>query len=114
MKYIYLAKQYNLVVGDKFELFYRGVIRLHNPYQYYILVSCPKGNPYPRYFTYTPKENEVGSYSLKIQLIDNDNNVIDEGETTLIVEKGKVIDSLGGYKEKDETIEFFKNNGIIG
>ena len=34
--------------------------------------------------------------------------------TTLIVEKGKVIDSLGGYKEKDETIEFFKNNGIIG
>ncbi len=87
MKYIYLAKQYNLVVGDKFELFYRGVIRLHNPYQYYILVSCPKGNPYPRYFTYTPKENEVGSYSLKIQLIDNDNNVIDEGETTLIVEK---------------------------
>lgn len=87
MKYLYLAKKYNLVVGDKFELFYRGVIRLHNPYQYYIYVSCPKGNPFPRYFTYTPKENEVGNYPLKIQLLDNDNNIIDEGETLLIVTK---------------------------
>lgn len=87
MKYIFLSKQYNLVVGDRFELFYRGVIRLHNPYQYYILVTCPKGNPFPRYFAYTPKESEVGNYPLKIQLLDNDSNVIDEGETILIVEK---------------------------
>lgn len=85
MKYIYLAKEYHLVVGDRFELFYRGVIRLHNPYQYYILVRCAKGNPFPRYFTYTPKENEVGDYELTIELIDNDNNVIEKGVTKLIV-----------------------------
>ena len=33
---ISLAKYYYLVVGDKFELFYRAVIRSHNPYQYYV------------------------------------------------------------------------------
>lgn len=86
MKYLHLAKQYNLVVGDRFELFYRGVIRLHNPYQYYILVTCPKGNPFPRYFTYTPKASEEGCYELKIQLFDNDHNIIDEASTNLIVE----------------------------
>ena len=56
MKYIFLAKEYDLVVGDTFELFYRGIICLHNPYKYYILVRCPKGNPYPRYYTFMPKE----------------------------------------------------------
>lgn len=85
MKYIYLAEKYNLVVGDKFELFYRGVIKLYNPYQYYILIKCNKGNPYPRYFTYTPTINDLGSYELTMQLIDNDGTIIDEGKTTLIV-----------------------------
>ena len=36
MKYIYLPEKYHLVVGDKFELFYRGIIKMFNPYQYYI------------------------------------------------------------------------------
>jgi len=85
MKYLFLAKSYNLVVGDKFELFYRGVIRLFNPYQYYILVRCEKGNPYPRYFTYTPKIGDVGCYALSIELIDNDGNTIEKQTTTLIV-----------------------------
>lgn len=87
MKYIYLAKTYNLVVNDRFELFYRGVIRLFNPYQYYILIKCKKGNPYPRYFTFTPKEQDIGSYPLTLELIDNDGNVIEKGETTLVVRK---------------------------
>lgn len=86
MKYIYLAKKYHLVVGDRFELFYRGIIKLHNPYQYYIRVRCPKGNPFPRYYTYTPKENEVGEYELSVELLDNDNNVIEIAYTKLIVE----------------------------
>lgn len=85
MKYIYLAKKYTLVVGDRFELFYRGVIKLFNPYQYYILVKAPLGNPYPRYFTCTPTINDIGIHELTIQLIDNDNNIVDEAHTTLEV-----------------------------
>ena len=90
MKYISLAKQYDLVVGDTFEMFYRGVICLPNPYEYYILVRCDKGNPYPRYFTFTPTINDLGDYPLTISLIDNDGNVIDEASTVLhIVEPVK-------------------------
>ncbi len=85
MKYIRLAKEYDLVVNDTFELFYRGVICLYNPYQYYILVKCKKGNPYQRYFTFTPKKEDIGEYQLSISLIDNQNNIIEEATTTLRV-----------------------------
>lgn len=87
MKYIRLAKEYDLVVNDTFELFYRGVICLANPYQYYILVRCEKGNPYSRYYTFTPKENEVGDYLLSITLLDNNNKVVETGTTILHVRK---------------------------
>lgn len=86
-KLLYLAKSYDLVVGDKFELFYRGVIRSMNPYKYYIHVSSPKGKPYPRYYTYTPLENEVGDYPLTITLYDDYKNVIESANTILHVVK---------------------------
>ena len=86
-KLLYLAKNYDLVVGDKFELFYRGVIRSMNPYKYYIHVSSPKGKPYPRYYTYTPLENEEGDYPLTITLYDDYSNIIESASTTLHVIK---------------------------
>lgn len=89
MKYIYLAKKYHLVVGDRFELFYRGIIKLFNPYQYYIRVRCDKGNPFPRYYTFTPKESDVGEYTLSVELLDNDNNQIEIAYTKLVVEKAQ-------------------------
>ena len=89
MKYIRLAKEYDLVVGDRFELFYRGVICLNNPYEYQIFVRCNKGNPLPRYYTFTPKPTDVGEYELKISLIDNNLSIIEEASTTLKVHMPK-------------------------
>jgi len=86
-KLLFLAKRYDCVIGDEFQLFYRGVVKSMNPYKYYIYVECVKGRPYPRYFTYTPKAGEEGSYQLKITLFDDFMNVIDSGETTLVVHK---------------------------
>lgn len=85
MKYIFLAKEYDLVVGDRFELFYRGVICLSNPYFYQIKILCEKGQPFPRYYTFTPKASDVGTYELKVILIDNKNCVVDEASTILNV-----------------------------
>lgn len=82
-----LPEKYYLVIGDRFELFYRGVIRMHNPYTYYCLATCPKGFTYNRYFTYTPIEGEEGEYPLTISLIDDEGNVIESKETRLIVNK---------------------------
>lgn len=86
-KLLFLAKNYDLVIGDTFELFYRGVIRSMNPYKYYIFVSSPKGKPYPRYYTYTPKEGEEGDYTLSITLYDDYGNVIESASTNLHVVK---------------------------
>ncbi len=86
-KLIYLAKHYDLVIGDRFELFYRGIIKSMNPYKYYIHITCPKGNPYPRYYTYTPKESEEGEYILNVALYDDYHNLIEEASTTLHVIK---------------------------
>lgn len=82
---IFLPKQYYLVVGDRFELFYRGVIRSHNPYKYYIKAECEKGYTYNRYFTFTPTKDDIGSFPLSINIYDDDGNIIESKETTLIV-----------------------------
>lgn len=84
-KLLYLPKSYDLVVGDTFELFYRGVIRSMNPYKYYIYVNCEKGTPYPRYYTYTPKDNEVGEYELTITLYDDYHQEIEQAKSILKV-----------------------------
>ena len=82
---ISLAKYYYLVVGDRFELFYRGVIKSHNPYQYYIKATCEKGYTYNRYYTFTPTSSDVGTYKLEIAIYDDLGNVIESKETTLVV-----------------------------
>ena len=86
-KIIFLPKKYNLVVGDKFEMFYRGVIRAFNPYQYYICIECQKGFYYPRYYTFTPKEEDVGEYELTFKVFDNFGELLEEDKTLLVVNK---------------------------
>lgn len=82
---IFLPKQYYLVVGDRFELFYRGVIKSHNPYQYYIKAECEKGFTYNRYFTFTPTKEDIGSYPISISIYDDNGNVIESKTSVLIV-----------------------------
>ena len=86
-KLLYLAENYDLVIGDTFELFYRGVVRSMNPYKYYIYVTSPKGRPYPRYYTYTPSTGDEGDYPLTITLYDDFGNAIDTATTNLHVVK---------------------------
>lgn len=86
-KLLFVPKEYDLVIGDEFQLFYRGLIKSLNPYKYYIYVNCVKGRPYPRYFTYTPKDGEEGEYELSISLYDDFMNLIDSAKTILRVRK---------------------------
>lgn len=109
MKYIFLAKQYDLVVGDKFELFYRGIICMNNPYFYQIKVTCDKGNPYLRYYTFTPKKEDVGSYELKVALIDNNLNIIEEAKTILNVYEPEKANKLLNVLTFGDSLTF---NGV--
>jgi lysophospholipase L1-like esterase len=59
------------VVGDKLQLFYRGIIEANNPYVDPCEIICAKGSTYPRYWEFTPTLNDLGSYTITINLLDN-------------------------------------------
>ena len=84
-KWIYLPEKYQLVVGDTFELFYRGVILANAPYTYNIKVSCPKGAAYRRKFVFTPTPEDVGTYTLELSLIDDWGRLLDRQAVALVV-----------------------------
>jgi len=77
-----LPKKFDLVVGDTFQLFYRGIIDAPNPYVYDILAVCEKGRNCPRYFEFTPECE--GEYSLKIFVYGPGKVLLGEAETMLI------------------------------
>lgn len=78
-----LADQYDLVVGDTFQMFYRGVIKCFDINSQGINVLCRIGNAYPRYFECTP--TEPGEYDLVIQCRDIEGTFISTGKTKLVV-----------------------------
>ena len=80
---MHLAKQYYLVVGDTFQLFYRSVIQAVNPYGYYIKLTGTVGHQYNRYFEFTP--TSAGSFDLKMEVCDNNGAVYGSATTKLIV-----------------------------
>ena len=81
-----LAKRYDLVVGDTFQLFYTGTVKAFNIENEGVRVVCSVGSQMPRYFEYTPTEEDAGkSYKLTITTRRFDGSVISEGETMLHV-----------------------------
>lgn len=84
---VILADQYDLVVGDTFQLYYRGIIEAPNPYCYSIIASCEKGANYPRYFEYTP--DCPGMYKLIISVYNAAHDLLGQGETLLNIVEAK-------------------------
>ena len=83
IKLINLPEKYDLVVGDTFELFYKGIMLCKNPYAYNILVNCSTGKAWSRKFEVTPAN--AGEYPLGITVSDDFGNIIDKASTTLVV-----------------------------
>jgi len=84
---VVLPEKYDLVVGDTFQLFYRGVVEAPNPFFYDILAVCEEGRNYPRYFEFTPVKE--GQHKLTIYVYDASKNLLGMGETVLNVCKPK-------------------------
>jgi len=80
---VVLPQKYDLVVGDTFQLFYRGVVEAPNPYCYDILSVCEKGRNFPRYFEFLPEE--PGEYDLTIFVCGPDKKVLGQATTVLKV-----------------------------
>lgn len=82
---VVLPDKFVAVVGDRLQLFYRGLVEAVNPYNYDIRVRCKKGGAYPRYFDYTPAAGDVGVYDFSIEVYDNHKNLLGSGTTKLHV-----------------------------
>ncbi len=84
---VVLPQKYDLVIGDTFQLFYRGIIEAANPYCYDILSLCDIGKNFPRYFEVMP--TAVGEYPLTVTVYSNEKKVLAEGRTMLCVHEAK-------------------------
>lgn len=83
---ISLPNEFRLVVGDRFELFWKGCVQAQDPYRYAYRVTCGIGSAYRRFFAVTPKT--AGTHQLKVELLDDSLNVVGTASTTLrVVEK---------------------------
>ena len=77
-----LPEKFDLIVGDTFELFYKGIINASNTDCYDITIDCNKniGQAYKRKYVYTPKESEVGKTTVTFNLLDNLGNKLESQE----------------------------------
>jgi len=80
---VVLPEKYDLVVGDTFQLFYRGVVEAPDPFVYDILAVCAKGKNFPRYFEFLPEES--GQYELTLSVFGPDKTLLGQGRTMLNV-----------------------------
>ena len=81
-----LAKQYDVVVGDTFQLFYEGVIKSFNALDQGIRVNCSVGKQLARYYEFTPTAENAGkTYTLTLTTRQLDGSVISTGQTKIVV-----------------------------
>lgn len=86
---ISLPDTINAIVGDTLQLFFRGMIQAVDPYKYDILVTCSKGNKYPRYWQYTPTVADIGTTTFTVTIKDDNRNIL-ASKTCQLVTKNVV------------------------
>ena len=84
-----LPTQYDLVVGDTFELFYKGIAECLNSDLYAFELSFSDGKShgmnYSRKWLWTPKAEDVGVYKMTVTVRDNLGAILDTGSVTINV-----------------------------
>ena len=74
---------YDLVVGDTFELFYKGIINSVYPELYDVIVDCAKGSAYTKRFVITPTLAE--NLTLTVTLYGINHTIVDRKSVILRV-----------------------------
>lgn len=77
------AQTYDLVVGDTFQLFYKGIVDAVYPENCYVIPNCSKGSSFERLFQITP--NTAETLPLNLSLYDNKHHKMDEKTISLVV-----------------------------
>ena len=80
-----LPDKYDLVVGDTFELFFKGILMSNDPDQYNIVINCSKGQQFKKRYTYTPLVGDIGTHSMTISVYDDEEKLLGTKVTNLVV-----------------------------
>lgn len=90
-----LPERYELVVGDTFELFYKGIVDAVHSEVYDVEIECAKGACYGRRYLWTPGPSDAGIHPMTVRLYGINHVLLDERKIALDV-KGKAAapDSL--------------------
>ena len=78
-----LPDAYDLVVGDTFEMFYKGIVNAVNTDIYDVVVDCSKGSAYAKKFVITPTIAET--LTMAVTLYGINHNVLDSKTVSLRV-----------------------------
>ena len=84
-EFLNLPEKYELVVGDTFELFYKGIILANNPYNYNIKITCSKGSAYSKRYIFIPSSSDIGIHTMTINIINDNEEVLDTKTVNLVV-----------------------------
>ncbi len=82
MSILNLPHAFDLVVGDTFEMFYRGILKCVNPSVYDLEFTwqsgAQSGAAYRRKFVFTPTEEDIGTRALLVTLRDNTGAILEQ------------------------------------
>lgn len=99
-RYLYLPKQYDAIVGEPFELFYRGLVNsvTIDTYDFELSYSDGKnrGKGFSRKYYFVPTEEDLGIHTLTVRLRDNEGEILDEASCLLNV----VMPPVAAHREK--------------
>ena len=88
-KIIKLPKSYDLIVGDTFEMFYKGISNCldygNYDYEFSFSDGVSRGKAWSRKWEWTPTSLDVGTKSLIIVVRDNNGKEIDRGSVNIVV-----------------------------
>lgn len=88
-KLLKLPRQFNLIVDDTFEMFYKGISNCidSNIYDYELTFAdyVSRGKAWKRKWEWTPTSSDVGTKVLNITVRDNLGNLIDSDSVNIIV-----------------------------
>jgi hypothetical protein len=82
---VVLADKYQVVVGDKMELFYRGFISAKNPYNYNIEVVGDIGKTFSRCIEFDAVSGNVGNHTITVKVYGESGNLLGEDSTIIEV-----------------------------
>ena len=94
-RYLFLPKQYDLIVGDTFELFYRGIVNFLSieGYDFELFYEDGKnrGKGFSRKYLFTPTIDDLGVHDLHIRLWNNEGDILEEQVVKINVVEKRLI-----------------------